>query len=63
MANAYYTLLMLDSRNMRLLLLPKRLEGKCEDYPCHENAGMVTEAGLAQTEATYYNIYVRLCLI
>ena len=41
-ANAYYTLLMLDAQY--------------EIAKAMKAAGMVTEAGLAQTEATYYNI-------
>lgn len=56
MANAYYTLLMLDAQ----LAISKETEVKWKEsvrvMQALKNAGQGNEAGLAQTEATYYSI-------
>lgn len=56
MANAYYTLLMLDAQ----LEISKETEVKWKEsvrvMKALKDAGDVNEAGLAQTEATYYSI-------
>ena len=56
MANAYYTLLMLDAQ----LEIAKETEVKWKEsvraMKALKNAGQGNEAGLAQTEATYYSI-------
>lgn len=56
MANAYYTLLMLDSQ----LAISRETEVKWKEsvrvMQALKDAGMGNEAGLAQTEATYYSI-------
>ena len=56
MANAYYTLLMLDAQ----LDISQETEVKWKESVCVmkalKEAGQVNEAGLAQTEATYYSI-------
>ena len=50
-ANAYYTLLLLDAQYTE-----KAWKESVAATRAMKAAGMVTEAGLAQTEATYYNI-------
>lgn len=56
MANAYYTLLMLDAQ----LAISKETEVKWKEsvrvMKALKEAGLGNEAGLAQTEATYYSI-------
>ena len=56
MANAYYTLLMLDAQ----LKISKETEEKWKEsvstMKALKDAGLGNEAGLAQTEATYYSI-------
>lgn len=56
LANAYYTLLMLDAQ----LAISKETEVKWKEsvrvMQALKNAGQGNEAGLAQTEATYYSI-------
>ena len=56
MANAYYTLLMLDSQYEIAVATEAAWKESVRTTRAMKNAGMVTEAGLAQTEATYYNI-------
>ena len=55
-ANAYYTLLMLDAQ----MEISKETEAKWKEsvrvMKALKNAGQGNEAGLAQTEATYYSI-------
>lgn len=55
-ANAYYTLLMLDAQ----MAISKETEVKWQEsvrtMKALKDAGMGNEAGLAQTEATYYSI-------
>ena len=55
-ANAYYTLLMLDAQYEIATATEKAWKESVAATRAMKAAGMVTEAGLAQTEATYYNI-------
>lgn len=61
MANAYYTLLMLDAQ----LAISKETEVKWKEsvrtMKALKEAGQGNEAGLAQTEATYYSIRTAVC--
>ena len=56
MANTYYTLLMLDSQYEIAVATESAWKESVKTTRAMKNAGMVNEAGLAQTEATYYNI-------
>ena len=58
-ANAYYTLLMLDAQYEIATATEKAWKESVAATRAMKAAGMVTEAGLAQTEATYYNMYYR----
>ena len=55
-ANNYYTLLMLDAQLQIAESTEKAWEESVRTSRAMKKAGMLTEAGLAQTEATYYNI-------
>lgn len=55
-ANAYYTLLMLDAQYEIAQATENAWSKSVEVTRSMKNAGMVNEAALAQTEATYYNI-------
>lgn len=55
-ANTYYTLLMLDAQYEIATATEKAWKESVAATRAMKAAGMVTEAGLAQTEATYYNI-------
>lgn len=55
-ANVYYTLLMLDAQYEIATATEKAWKESVAATRAMKAAGMVTEAGLAQTEATYYNI-------
>lgn len=55
-ANNYYTLLMLDAQLKIAESTEKAWEESVRTSRAMKKAGMLTEAGLAQTEATYYNI-------
>ncbi len=55
-ANNYYMLLMLDAQLEIAESTEKAWEESVRTSRAMKKAGMLTEAGLAQTEATYYNI-------
>lgn len=55
-ANMYYTLLMLDAQYEITTATEKTWKESVAATRAMKAAGMVTEAGLSQTEATYYNI-------
>ena len=55
-ANTYYTLLMLDSQYEIAVATEAAWKESVNATRAMKKAGMVNEAGLAQTEATYYNI-------
>lgn len=55
-ANTYYTLLMLDSQYEIAAATESAWKESVRVARAMKNAGMMNEAGLAQTEATYYNI-------
>lgn len=55
-ANAYYTLLMLDSQLAISLETQVKWKESVRVMQALKEAGMGNEAGLAQTEATYYSI-------
>ena len=55
-ANTYYTLLMLDSQYEIAATTESTWKESVRVARAMKNAGMMNEAGLAQTEATYYNI-------
>ena len=55
-ANSYYTLLMLDAQYE----IAQATEANWKESVGAKKAGIVTEAGLAQTEATYYQIHTTL---
>ena len=55
-ANAYYTLLMLDSQYEIAVATEAAWKESVKTSRAMKKAGMLNEAGLAQTEATYYNI-------
>lgn len=55
-ANAYYTLLMLDAQHEIAVATEKVWKESVVATRAMKAAGMVNEAGLAQTEAAYYNI-------
>lgn len=55
-ANSYYTLLMLDTQYAISLDTRKKWEESVHTARSLKAAGMYTEAGVAQTEATYYSI-------
>lgn len=59
-ANSYYTLLMLDAQYEIALSTEASWKESVAATRAMKNAGMVTEAGLAQTEATYYQIRTTL---
>lgn len=56
MANTYYTLLMLDSQYEIAVATEAAWKESVKTSRAMKNAGMMNEAGLAQTEATYFNI-------
>lgn len=56
MANAYYALLMLDAQYEIAVATEGVWKQSVETTRAMKKAGMVTEAALAQTEATYYGI-------
>lgn len=55
-ANTYYTLLMLDSQYEIAIATEAAWKESVRSARAMKKAGMMNEAGLAQTEATYYNI-------
>ena len=55
-ANTYYTLLMLDSQYEIAVATEAAWKESVNATRAMKKAGMVNEAGLAQTEATYFNI-------
>ncbi len=55
-ANTYYTLLMLDAQYEIATETEQVWKESVDATRAMKNAGMVTEAALAQTEATYYEI-------
>lgn len=55
-ANTYYTLLMLDAQYEIAVATEATWKESVATTRAMKNAGMVTEAALAQTEATYYGI-------
>lgn len=55
-ANTYYTLLMLDAQYEIAVATESAWKESVAATRAMKNAGMVTEAALAQTEATYYGI-------
>lgn len=55
-ANTYYTLLMLDAQYGIAIETETVWKSSVDATRAMKNAGMVTEAALAQTEATYYSI-------
>lgn len=59
-ANSYYTLLMLDAQYEIAQATEASWEESVAATRAMKNAGMVTEAALAQTEATYYQIHTTL---
>ncbi len=59
-ANGYYTLLMLDAQLEISTATEAAWKESVAATRAMKAAGMVTEAGLAQTEATYYNIRTAL---
>lgn len=59
-ANSYYTLLMLDAQYEIAQATEANWKESVKATRAMKKAGMVTEAGLAQTEATYYQIHTTL---
>lgn len=59
-ANSYYTLLMLDAQYEIAKVTEVSWKESVAATKAMKEAGMVTEAGLAQTEATYYQIRTTL---
>lgn len=59
-ANAYYTLLMLDAQYEIAKATEASWKESVAATRAMKEAGMVTEAGLSQTEATYYQICTTL---
>ncbi|MDE5945410.1 MAG: TolC family protein [Rikenella sp.] len=59
-ANVYYTLLMLDAQHRIAVETEAVWKQSVETTRAMKKAGMVTEAALAQTEATYYSIRTQL---
>lgn len=59
-ANSYYTLLMLDAQYEIATKTEANWKESVNATRAMKEAGMVTEAGLAQTEATYYQIHTTL---
>lgn len=59
-ANSYYTLLMLDAQYEIAQATEANWQESVAATRAMKKAGMVTEAGLAQTEATYYQIHTTL---
>ncbi len=59
-ANTYYTLLMLDSQYEIAVSTEAAWKESVHTARAMKKAGMMNEAGLAQTEATYYNICTTL---
>lgn len=59
-ANSYYTLLMLDAQYEIATKTETNWQESVNATRAMKEAGMVTEAGLAQTEATYYQIHTTL---
>ena len=59
-ANSYYTLLMLDAQYEIAKSTEASWQESVRTTRAMKGAGMVTEAGLAQTEATYYQIRTTL---
>ena len=59
-ANVYYTLLMLDSQHEIAVATEAAWKESVRTARVMKSAGMMNEAGLAQTEATYYNICTTL---
>lgn len=55
-ANTYYTLLMLDAQYEIAVETETAWKASVETTRAMKEAGMVTEAALAQTEATYYSV-------
>lgn len=55
-SNIYYTLLMLDAQYEIAVATEAAWKESVKTSRSMKKAGMLTEAGLAQTEATYYNI-------
>ena len=55
-ANTYYTLLMLDAQHAIAVETEAAWKASVDATRAMKEAGMVTEAALAQTEANYYNI-------
>ncbi|MEG1905186.1 MAG: TolC family protein [Bacteroidales bacterium] len=59
-ANTYYTLLMLDTQYRISQETSRKWEEGVRTAKALKQAGMYTEAGVAQMEATYYNIQTSL---
>lgn len=59
-ANSYYTLLMLDAQYEITQATEANWKKSVGATRAMKKAGIVTEAGLAQTEATYYQIHTTL---
>lgn len=59
-ANCYYTLVMLDAQYEIAKATESNWKASVDATRAMKKAGMVTEAGLAQTEATYYQIHTTL---
>lgn len=59
-ANSYYTLLMLDAQYEIAEATEANWKESVAATRAMKNAGMATEAALAQTEATYYQIHTTL---
>lgn len=59
-ANTYYTLLMLDAQYEIAVETEAAWKASVETTRAMKEAGMVTEAALAQTEATYYSVCTTL---
>ena len=55
-ANTYYTLLMLDAQRTIAVETEAAWKASVETMRAMKQAGMVTEAALAQTEANYYSV-------
>ncbi len=55
-ANLYYTLLMLDAQELVTRETAAKWKKSVETMRAMKNAGMTTEAGVAQYEGTYYSI-------
>ncbi|WP_295937374.1 efflux transporter outer membrane subunit [uncultured Alistipes sp.] len=59
-ANLYYTLLMLDSQHQVTAQNAEKWSESVEAIRAMKDAGMATEAGVAQYEATYYSVKTSL---